>query len=107
MKNKKRKSTQEKIDIITEGKEKGWVETARKHGISYPSLKDWRDRYARGGEAALCGQPGMSSGAIKKLLRENQKLKELVAEKELEIRIKKSKMAGQVDLLDLPISKKT
>jgi len=30
----------------------------------------------------------MSNGEIKKLLHENQKLKELVAEKELEIRIK-------------------
>ncbi len=29
MKNEKRKSTQEKIYIITEGQEKGWVETAR------------------------------------------------------------------------------
>jgi putative transposase len=88
MKNKKRKSTQEKIDIITEGRELGWVETARKHDISYPTLQNWRNLFASGGEPALSGRLIMSNSEIKKLLHENQKLKELVAEKELEIRIK-------------------
>lgn len=88
MKNKKRKSTQEKIAIIKEGKENGWVETARKHDISYPTLQSWRLRFESGGETALSGKLDISSGELKKLMRENQILKELVAEKELEIRIK-------------------
>ena len=88
MKNKKRKSTDEKIGIIKEGAEHGWVETARKHDISYPTLQSWRLRFESGGETALSSKPNISSGELKKLMRENQKLKELVAEKELEIRIK-------------------
>lgn len=88
MKSKKRKSTQEKIAIIKEGKENGWVETARKHDISYPTLQSWRLRFESGGETALSGKLDISSGELKKLMRENQVLKELVAEKELEIRIK-------------------
>lgn len=88
MKNKKRKSTQEKLAIIKEGENNGWVETARKHDISYPTLQTWRLRFESGGETALSVKQDISSGELKKLMRENQKLKELVAEKELEIRIK-------------------
>jgi len=73
MKNKKRKSTQEKIDIITEGRELGWVETARKHDITYPTLQNWRNLFASGGESALSGNLSMSNREIKKLLQENQK----------------------------------
>jgi hypothetical protein len=51
MKNKKRKSTEEKIDIITEGLELGWVETARRQNISYPTLQNWRSL----NEALGCG----------------------------------------------------
>jgi putative transposase len=88
MKNKKRKSPQEKLAIIKEGIETGWVETARKHNISYPTLQTWRLRFESGGEAALSAKLDSSSAELKKLMRENQKLKELVAEKELVIRIK-------------------
>lgn len=88
MKYKKRKSTQEKLAIIEEGNKHGWVETARKHNISHPTLLTWRDRFESGGETALSGKLDVNSKALKKLMRENQKLKELVAEKELEIRMK-------------------
>lgn len=88
MKNKKRKSTEEKIAILEEGEKNGWVETARKHNISYPTLLAWRGRFESGGETALSGKLDVNSKEFKKLMRENQKLKELVAEKELEIRMK-------------------
>lgn len=87
MKNKKRKTTQEKQAIITEAKEKGWVETARKHGISYPTLQDWNQRLEAGGESALSGNFTVSIADYKKLIVENQRLKEIVADKELEIKI--------------------
>ena len=87
MKNKKRKTTQEKLAIIAEAKEKGWVETARKHGISYPTLQDWNQRLEVGGASALSGSLTVSIAAYKKLMLENQRLKEIVADKELEIKI--------------------
>lgn len=87
MKNKKRKTTQEKLTIIAEAKEKGWVETARKHGISYPTLQDWNHRLESGGESALTGNFTVSIAEYKKLMVENQRLKEIVADKELEIKI--------------------
>lgn len=88
IKNKKRKSAQEKIDIIAQGRELGWVETARKHHISYPTLQNWRNLFASGGEPALAERLSMNNSEIKKRLHENQKLKESLAEKELKIRIK-------------------
>jgi transposase-like protein len=87
MKNKRRKTTQEKLAIIAEAKEKGWVETARKYGISYPTLQDWNRRLESGGESVLSGNATVSVAEYKKLIIENQRLKELVADKELEIKI--------------------
>ena len=87
MKNKKRKTTQEKQAIIAEAKEKGWVETARKYGISYPTLQDWNRRLEAGGESALSGNFTVSIAEYKKLMVENQRLKEIVADKELELKI--------------------
>lgn len=87
MKNKKRKTTQEKQAIIAEAKEKGWVATARKHGINYPTLQDWIRRLEAGGESALSGNFTASIAEYKKLMVENQRLKEIVADKELEIKI--------------------
>ena len=87
MKNKKRKTTQEKQTIIAEAKEKGWVETARKYDISYPTLQDWNRRLEAGGESALSGNFTVSIAEYKKLMVENQRLKEIVADKELELKI--------------------
>jgi transposase-like protein len=87
MKNKKRKTTEEKLAIIAEGKEKGWVETARKYGISYPTLQDWNQRFSAGGESALRSNSTVSMAEYKKLVLENQRLKAIVIDKELEIQI--------------------
>ena len=84
----KRKSKEEKITIVAEAKVQGWVETARKHGVSYPTLKAWHLLIETGGESALGNTANISSIDLKRLMLENQRLKEIVAEKELEIRIK-------------------
>ena len=84
-----RKSVEQKQRILEESKTLGLVETARKHGLSYQTLKNWQDSYAVSGAEGL--KPGGSSQLspeIKRLLLENQRLKELVADKELELKIK-------------------
>ena len=87
MNNKKRKTIQEKVAIIAEAKEKGWVETARKHSFSYPTSQPWNQRLEAGGESALSGNLTVTVAEYRKLMVENQQLKELVADKELVIKV--------------------
>lgn len=82
-----RKSVQEKQRILEESKALGLVATARKHGLSCQTLKNWQDAYSATGVSGL--QPGSKlSPELKRLQLENQRLKELVADKELELKIK-------------------
>jgi len=65
----------------------GLVETVRKYELSNKILKDWQDI------GVVFGLEGLKSGGsklspeLKRLQLENQRLKELVADKELELKI--------------------
>jgi putative transposase len=85
---KARKSAQEKQRILEESKTLGLVETARKYEISYQALKNWQDIYAISGVEGLRSGAGKVSPELKRLQLENQRLKEIVADKELELKIK-------------------
>jgi len=85
---KARKSAQEKQRIVEESKTLGLVETARKYEISYQALKNWQDIYAISGLEGLRAGAGKVSPELKRLQLENQRLKEIVADKELELKIK-------------------
>lgn len=87
MSKNKRKTTAEKLAILKEAKSKGAVETVRKYGISYPTYLDWKNKYDSGGEKSLGGHSAISNTELKKLQLENARLKEIVAEKELTIKI--------------------
>ena len=63
-------------------------EVSRKHGVSYKTLFAWRDRFQRGGEAALKGEgPGAQ---VKALENENRELKEALAEMALRVEVLKT-----------------
>jgi putative transposase len=83
-----RKTAQEKQRIVEESKILGLVETARKHEISYQALKNWTEAYAISGLDGLSTGGGKVSPELKRLQIENQRLKEIVADKELELMIK-------------------
>jgi putative transposase len=83
-----RKSPQEKQRILEESTTLGLVETARKYEISYQALKNWQDIFAVSGLEGLRTGAGKLSPELKRLQLENQKLKELVADKELELKVK-------------------
>jgi len=65
----------------------GLVETARKYKLSYQTLKNWQVIWA------VFGLEGLKSGGcklspeLKRLQFKKQKLKELVVDKELELKI--------------------
>jgi len=58
-------------------------EPSRRHGISYKTLLAWRDRFLKGGEAALKGKG--PDAQVKALENENKQLKEALAEMALRV----------------------
>jgi hypothetical protein len=82
-----RKSVQEKVRILEESKSLGLLETARKYEMSYQTIKNWQDVFAVSGVEGLKLWAGKLSPELKRLQLENQRLKEIVADKELELKI--------------------
>ena len=87
--NQKRTFTkQEKLAILKEAGEHGVKVTLEKHGIYPATYYSWRKKFNEMGEVGL--DHGMNKQHLKRirdLERENQQLKELVAEKELIVRM--------------------
>ena len=83
----KRKTTEEKVAILKEAETLGAVETIRKHGISYQTYYTWKAKHASGGANSLQTNGIVATTELKRLQKENARLKELVAEKELHIKI--------------------
>lgn len=87
---KKRTFTkEEKLNILREASENGVTITIEKHGIYPVTFYSWRKKFQEMGEEGL--RHGATLAQIKRireLEKENQKLKEIVAEKELEGRLK-------------------
>jgi putative transposase len=86
---KKRKFTKEqKLQIIKEATEQGVNTTLEKHGIYPATYYSWKKKFETMGEAGF--RHGMTPAQlkeIKRLEKENDTLKKLLAEKELESRL--------------------
>jgi len=86
---RKKISKQEKLSIIKEASEQGITVTLEKYGIYPATYYSWKKKFESMGEEGL--DHGMTKPQLKRireLEKENQMLKELVAEKELEGRLK-------------------
>lgn len=87
--NEKRTFTKaEKLAILKEAGEQGVKATLERHAIYAATYYSWRKKFKEMGEVGL--DHGMNKHHLKRirdLERENQKLKELVAEKELVVRM--------------------
>jgi len=80
---------EEKLSILKEAAENGVKDTLEKHAIYPATYYSWRKKFQQMGEAGL--RNGVTPAHLKRireLEKENQKLKEIVAEKELEGRLK-------------------
>jgi putative transposase len=86
----KRKFTkEEKLAILEESRLHGVKATLEKHGIYSATFYSWRQKYESMGEAGLShGMTPVQLKEIKRLEKENSLLKEIIAEKELESRLK-------------------
>jgi transposase len=66
-----------------------WRDTLRKHGITSKTYYQWLARYQSGGVEALAPQKKAAENAeLVSLRRENERLKRLLADKELALDIK-------------------
>ena len=91
-------SIEEKVSILKDIEKTGVVEGCRKHGIYASTYYDWKTKYDEKGADGLVPRYGRKeAGEMKKVRQENERLKKLLAEKELELSIKsellKKKMA--------------
>jgi len=87
--NKRTFTTEEKVRIVKEASENGVTATIEKYGIYPASYYSWRKKLDQMGEEGL--QHGMTPEHLKrirKLEKENALLKQLLAEKELEGKLK-------------------
>lgn len=86
----KRKFTKEdKLQILEESKMKGVKATLEKHGLFPATFYSWRKKFESMGEEGL--SHGMTPGQLKEIRRlekENDLLKKIIAEKELESKLK-------------------
>jgi len=84
-KHRKSWSETEIENILQHYQQHGITATVRQFNVSSSMIYRWQSMK---GEPKTEGQSGISRAEYHHLLRENQLLKELVAEKELEIRVK-------------------
>lgn len=83
------RSKEEKLRILQEGKKNGVVETCRKYGIYPASYYQWSQKFASMGHKGL--DHGMTPDylkEIKRLQKQIDRLKKLVADQQLESALK-------------------
>ena len=83
-------SSSKKLEILNYAKKHGIAKTVREFEVSNASIYNWQARYDKDGQAGLerTSKASPELEELRKLRRENRQLKELVAEKELLLRIK-------------------
>jgi putative transposase len=87
---KKRTYTkEEKLNIIKEASENGINDTLEKYGVYRASYYDWKKKFEDMGEEGFHhGMTPQHLKRIRELEKENNALKQLLAEKELENKLK-------------------
>ena len=87
---KRRFTKEEKLKVLKDASEHGVKETLDKYGVYPATYYSWKKKFASMGEEGF--RHGITKAKLKEMKRlekENEILKALVAEKELEIRMLK------------------
>lgn len=86
---KKKYTNEEKLAIIKEASTNGVVKTLEKHGLYSATFYNWKNKFDDMGSDGL--KHGMTTERLKEIRRleqENELLKQLLAEKEMESKLK-------------------
>jgi putative transposase len=98
MKAKRTRSIEEKVTILKDIKETGIVEGCRKHGIYATTYYDWERKYKEKGADGLVPRYGRKRNTeVKRIIKENERLKKLLAEKELELSIQRELLKKKME----------
>ncbi|MBK9270317.1 MAG: transposase [Saprospiraceae bacterium] len=81
-------SIEEKLSILKEAEKEGVTPTIRKYGIYYATYYSWKEKLNLEGVEGLKVRYKRVDPEIKALQLENQRLKQIIAEKELNLQIK-------------------
>jgi len=85
-------SKQLKLEILDYYKSHGLGLSVRKYEVSQTSIYKWRDKYEAAGPEGLSSKQktvlNETDIELERLRRENRELKNIVADKELELRVK-------------------
>ncbi|HKJ97234.1 MAG TPA: transposase [Thermoplasmataceae archaeon] len=86
MTERRRWKAEEKLALINEIKEKGQVvETCRKYGTDPTMFYRWKEIFDTYGVEGLRSRTRHSDPSVRKLKKENERLKKMLAERELEV----------------------
>lgn len=81
-------TVEEKLAILKEAEQLGVTPTIRKHGIFYATYYNWKEKLNLEGTEGLRISHKRVDPELKVLQIENQRLKQIIAEKELALQIK-------------------
>jgi transposase len=100
--NRKKYSAEEKIRIVLEGLrgDESIAELCRREGIAQSMYYKWSKEFMQAGKQRLAGNTKRQadSSEVKELRRQNDQLKELVAELALKNKVLKKSLLGWEDL---------
>ena len=87
---KRRFTKEQKLEIINYYKQHGAARASRRYEVTTTSIYNWRDILEQYGAEGLENQQSNveKDPELERLRRENQALKTIIADKELELRIK-------------------
>ena len=88
-KHRKKWTASEKLEVLNYFEKCGPTKTSREYNVSAASIYKWKAAYEKEGTNGLDGfsKTSKETAELKRLKRENDELKKIVAEKELRLRI--------------------
>lgn len=87
-KNRRKWSVAEKLAVLTDMERLGSTEASRLHDVSTSMLYRWKSKYDAEGAAGFESRVGSTDHEKRKLEREVERLRQVVADQALTIRIK-------------------
>lgn len=92
-KKRKNRSAEEKLLILQEADKDGIASTCRRHGIASSLYYKWLDKYQTHGiEGLKAYRKPEKNYELQRLEDENRRLKQLLAEKELDLQLHKERL---------------
>ena len=88
LKQNRKWSEADKLQIIQEAEQSGVTETLRKYNLAKSLLQRWRQLYDAGGIEGLKPKHNVIDPELRRLQQENERLMKIVAKQALEIEFK-------------------